>query len=260
MRSKRFFDLALCLAGGVVWVPTVLLGALLVLLMSGRPIFYASMRKVETGEPIRIVKFRTMVRNAAELVNRDTVPCEDNVRFLNIPPDSPLYTRPGRLLERFGVTELPQFVHILRGEMSMVGNRPLPQNVMDCLAQEHGNAGDRFLTPAGLTGPAQLVGRQALSDRERLDLEGAYSLGCLRSYSVLLDIKIIVMTVLIVLHLRPSLSYQGVLALIDRHTTGSIVQAPPTDLTIVTPAPAPQVAGGLGQQVFPSVERPAVEA
>lgn len=256
MRSKRIVDVALCLTGAVVWVPTVLLGALLVLLMSGRPVFYASLRKTTTASPTRIIKFRTMVRNAAELVNRDTVPCDDNVRFLNIPPDSPLYTRPGRLLERFGITELPQLVHILRGEMSIVGNRPLPQNVMDCLAEEYPNAGDRFLSPAGLTGPAQLVGRQVLTDIERLNLEGAYSRGCLRSYSALLDLKIIVMTVLIVLHLRPSLSYQGVLDLIERHT-GSLVSAPPADLTI---APVPLgVTSSVARPIFDPVELPAVE-
>ena len=127
------------------------------------------MRRVSTADLMRVVKFRTMVKNADKIANRDTLPV-DQVRFLNIPPDSPLYTRAGRLLERCGITELPQFVHVLSGRMSIVGNRPLPDNVMDCLREEYPYADDRFLTRAGLTGPAQLVGRDALTDDERLRL------------------------------------------------------------------------------------------
>jgi lipopolysaccharide/colanic/teichoic acid biosynthesis glycosyltransferase len=231
VKTKRIFDLALCTVSAVVWLPTLLLGSLLVLVFSGRPVLYASMRKVSVADPVKIVKFRTMVRNAAEIVNRDTVPVQGDVRFLNIPPDSPLYTKPGHLLEMFGITELPQFFHVLRGQMSIVGNRPLPQNVMDCLNQEHSDAEDRFLTPAGLTGPAQLVGRSVLTDSERLELEGAYSRGCLRSYSPLLDLKILVMTVLIVLRMRPGYTVPDVLSMIDRHT-GMTVAPPPHDLSV----------------------------
>lgn len=170
MRMKRLFDLTLTLGSAIFWLPTVLGAALMVLVFSGRPIFYSSPRRVSTAAPMKIVKFRTMVRNAAQLVNRDSVPLDNGVRFLNIPSDSPLYTRTGRIIERFGVTELPQFVHVLSGKMSIVGNRPLPENVMACLREEYRNADDRFLSPAGLTGPVQLVGRQVISYADRLSL------------------------------------------------------------------------------------------
>ena len=221
MKAKRILDLAISLGSAIVWLPTVVGGALLVLLFSGRPAFYRSQRRVSTEAPMTIVKFRTMVRNAAQLVNRDAVPFDNNVRFLNIPSDSPLYTRIGRIIERFGVTELPQFVHVLSGRMSIVGNRPLPENVMSCLREEYQHADDRFLSPAGLTGPVQLIGRQELSDADRLNLEGAYSRGVLRSYSVLLDIKILVLTVFIVLGLRSSLELSQVHELIEKHTSGA---------------------------------------
>jgi lipopolysaccharide/colanic/teichoic acid biosynthesis glycosyltransferase len=194
---------------------------------SGRPVFYRSMRRVSTRDLMRVVKFRTMVKNADKIANRETLPVT-NVRFLNIPPSSPLYTRAGRLLERCGITELPQFVHVLSGKMSIVGNRPLPDNVMDCLREEYPYADERFLTPAGLTGPAQLVGRDALTDDERLRLESAYCRACVHSYSLWLDIAILVYTVLIVVGVKKPLDYQGVLDLIERHSKTSKVVQPET--------------------------------
>jgi lipopolysaccharide/colanic/teichoic acid biosynthesis glycosyltransferase len=214
MTRKRALDLTLTVLGAIAWVPAVLVAAALVLLSSGRPVFYRSQRRVSKNGVMRTVKFRTMVKNADKIANRTTLPV-NNVRFLNIPTDSPLYTRAGRILERCGITELPQFVHVLSGKMSIVGNRPLPENVMDCLREEYSYADDRFLTPAGLTGPAQLVGREALTDDERLRLESAYCRACIHSYSIWLDLSILIYTVLIVIGVKKSLDYQGVLDFID---------------------------------------------
>lgn len=217
MRTKRVFDLFVAVTAAIAWVPVLLGASLMVLLMSGRPVFYRSNRWVRNGEMVRTIKFRTMVKNADKLVNRTTVPVE-GVRFLNIPPDSPLYTRPGRILEGLGLTEIPQLIHVLRGEMSIVGNRPLPDAVMKCLREEFPYADDRFLTPAGLTGPVQLVGRDSLSDSERLRIEGAYCRAVLHGYRLRLDFTVLLSTVLIVAHLKKPLDYQGVMDLIDRHT------------------------------------------
>lgn len=212
---KRAFDLTLTVCGAALWVPVVLVGAMLVLVGSGRPVFYRSRRRVSREVTMRVVKFRTMVRNADRIANRDTIPVTD-VRFLNIPPDSPLYTRVGRFLERFGITELPQFVHVLTGRMSLVGNRPLPENVMVSLREEFPHADTRFLSKAGLTGPAQLVGRAVLTDDERLHLEGAYCLACVQGYSIRLDVAILLRTMLIVLGVLRPMTYQEVLDLIAR--------------------------------------------
>ena len=227
MTRKRALDLFLTAFGAIAWVPAVLVAASIVLVTSGRPVFYRSMRRVSTRDLMRVVKFRTMVKNADKIANRETLPVT-NVRFLNIPPSSPLYTRAGRLLERCGITELPLFVHVLSGKMSIVGNRPLPDNVMDCLREEYSYADERFLTPAGLTGPAQLVGRDSLTDDERLRLESAYCRACVHSYSLWLDIAILVYTVLIVIGIKKSLDYQGVLDLIERHSKTSKLVEPET--------------------------------
>jgi lipopolysaccharide/colanic/teichoic acid biosynthesis glycosyltransferase len=219
MHLKRLFDLVVVTLAAVVWLPAVLAGALLILLTAGRPVFYRSNRLVGSGAPTKVVKFRTMVKNADKLVNRDTVPVT-NTRFLNIAPDSPLYTKAGRFLERCGLTEIPQLFHVVTGKMSIVGNRPLPTNVMDALLEEYPYAGDRFLAPAGLTGPAQLVGRDALSDSERLRIEGAYCHAVLDGYRFRLDFTILLATVLIVARVKQSMTYAEVMDLIA-HASGS---------------------------------------
>jgi lipopolysaccharide/colanic/teichoic acid biosynthesis glycosyltransferase len=219
MNKKRALDVVITGLAAVIWVPVLLLSALAVLVSSGRPVLYRSMRRVSTDDVLRIVKFRTMVKNAEALVNRSTVPIQNDVRFLNIAPDSPLYTRVGRLLERCGITEIPQLMHVLRGQMSIVGNRPLPENVVTALRDEYPTADDRFLTKSGLTGPAQLVGRSALTDLERLTLEGAYCRACVRRYSIWLDVSILFATVMIVIGVKKAYTYQGVLDLIDRRSS-----------------------------------------
>jgi hypothetical protein len=101
--------------------------------------------------------------------------------------------------------------------MGVVGNRPLPENVIRALREEFPWAEDRFLTPAGLTGPVQLVGRDAISDEARLTLEVEYCKGCLDSYSARLDFLILWYTVLIALRLCRPMTIEEVRCLIRRY-------------------------------------------
>ena len=76
-----------------------------------------------------MIKFRTMVRNAESIYNRTAVPIQkDGVRSLNLPPESPLYTRTGHIIERLAFTEIPQLLLVLRGDMSwsVTGHSPRP--------------------------------------------------------------------------------------------------------------------------------------
>jgi lipopolysaccharide/colanic/teichoic acid biosynthesis glycosyltransferase len=156
-----------------VWLSVLVLCAALILVLEGRPVFYVSQRQVGLNRVERIMKFRTMKRNADKLLNRDTVPVT-HTAFLNIPSDSPIYTPIGHLIERWGMTEIPQLLHVLSGKMSLIGSRPLPERVMDVLRSKHPHTDQRFLTSAGLSGPVQLIGRDVLSDDDRLSLEAAY--------------------------------------------------------------------------------------
>lgn len=200
---KRTFDIVVVCLAAFVWVPVVLLGALAVLVFSGRPIFYRSRRWVGPQTAIQMIKLRVMVRDADKVV----API-DAGRFLNTPPDSPLYTPVGRVLDRLGLNEIPQFVHVLRGEMSIVGARPLTEVVRGALIEQHREIDARWETPAGLTGLPQLVGRLDLTDQQRLALEIAYSRRAATDPSVRLDFMILLYTVLITFGLKKPLSFE----------------------------------------------------
>jgi lipopolysaccharide/colanic/teichoic acid biosynthesis glycosyltransferase len=214
--AKRAFDLFVTTLAMIAWVPVLILSSLAVLVFDGGPIFYVSPRRVYRKQTIPVLKFRTMRRDADRIANRATVPIE-GVRFLNIPRDSPLYSRVGRVLERCCFTELPQLLHVLSGKMSLVGNRPLPENVIDSLCDAYPGAEDRFGTPAGLTGPIQLAGRENLSDAQRLRIEIRYCDVARSSYSMSLDFMILLYTVLVVSGMHRSFTCEEIEELLSRH-------------------------------------------
>lgn len=213
---KRLFDLGVTLLAAVAWVPVLLLAGLAVLLLEGAPVLYVSRRRVYRDRTQPVLKFRTMRRDAERIASRATVPIEDT-RFLNIPPDSPLYTPVGRVLERFCLTELPQLLHVLRGEMSLVGNRPLPEDVIAALKDAHPDVEQRFASRCGLTGPVQLAGRERVSDAQRLRIEVKYCQVALQSYSMRLDFMILLYTVLMGLRLHLPFSATEVEELLARY-------------------------------------------
>ena len=216
LAKKRLLDLSVVLAGAVVWMPAVAICALALLALNGRPIFYVSLRHVSLDRLLRVVKFRTMVRDADKVINRQTVPITSQ-RFLNTPIDSPAYTRAGRIVERMHFTELPQFFHVLWGTMSIVGSRPLPSSVFYALLQEYPHAGARFDSPAGMTGLAQLIGREYVSDEDRLSLEAAYCQVCLTNYSPLLDFEILTKTLFTAIRLIPPMTLQDTQRLLEKY-------------------------------------------
>lgn len=213
MRRKRVFDLVVVSLAALAWVPVVVLTAACVLLLSGRPVFYRSKRSVGARRVINMMKFRVMVPHAHRM---SVAAAEDH--FLNHPPDSPLYTPTGRFLERWGITELPQLFHVVTGSMSIVGSRPLTHAVHASLRARHAHVDDRFVTRAGLTGPPQLVGREALSADERLHLEASYCRAVRTSYRFRLDFIILLYTVLIVLKVKRPMTYGEALGLVHRHS------------------------------------------
>jgi lipopolysaccharide/colanic/teichoic acid biosynthesis glycosyltransferase len=215
--GKRLFDIVVTVASSVVWFPVLCGCALAILLREGRPVVYVSRRRFYLDEATGIPKLRTMVRNAQQIANRDTVPIE-GVRFLNIPLESELYTPIGRFVERFQFTELPQLFLVLLGKMTLVGNRPLPENVVRALRIEYPHCEERFMLPGGMTGPMQLVGREFLTDPDRLALEIDYCHACVADYSPRLDFMILLLTVLIHLKFIPPFTVEEVRALMRRYS------------------------------------------
>ena len=183
--TKRIFDVLFCIA---IFLPVTVVAAICAIavwLESPGPVFYSQLRIGKDGRPFRMYKFRTMVQNAEEL--------KASLAHLNVLPppdfkipDDPRVTRVGRFLRRTSLDELPQFVNVLKGDMSIVGPRPA-EDGMDTYRLWYG---ERLEVPPGITGIWQLEGRAAISFDERL----RYDLEYIRTMSLWLDIKLIVRT------------------------------------------------------------------
>jgi exopolysaccharide biosynthesis polyprenyl glycosylphosphotransferase len=184
---KRSFDVAVASMLLLVLSPLLAAMAIAVRLSSRGPIFYRSWRPGIGGVPFPCLKFRTMYHDAdrrqAELEERN-----EATGALFKMRDDPRITRVGRLLRRFSLDELPQLSNVLRGQMSLVGPRPLPQRDFDRLEEWHKK---RYLVLPGITGLWQVSGRADLDFDDLVRLDFLY----LERWSVFLDLTILVKTV-----------------------------------------------------------------
>ncbi|RYE24538.1 MAG: sugar transferase [Sphingobacteriaceae bacterium] len=195
--SKRIFDIAFSLGCLLVLMPLFLLVAALIAIESRGSIVYRS-KRVGTGYKIfDFYKFRSMRSDAdkqlIDLSNLNQYAAEDDQTgksiFVKLKND-PRVTRVGAFIRKTSIDELPQLFNILKGDMSVVGNRPLPLYEAEQLTSNEWAT--RFLGPAGLTGLWQISrrGREDMSERERKKLDNFYA----RKYSFWFDIKIILGT------------------------------------------------------------------
>lgn len=156
-RAKRVLDIAVSAAGLVVFAPVMAYAFLAVVIESGWPALYSQRRTGFEGRPFRIWKFRTMVKDAESRRTELLALNEAPFPAFKIRND-PRVTRVGRLLRKSSADELPQLWNVLRGDMSLVGPRPLPTIEADALDL----AGrQRLLARPGITGPWQLSNRHA---------------------------------------------------------------------------------------------------
>jgi exopolysaccharide biosynthesis polyprenyl glycosylphosphotransferase len=183
---KRAMDLFVSAVVLVLISPLLLLASLAILIDTGRPVFFRQRRAGKDGDPFTMIKFRTMVADAedrlSELIDLSKL---DEPAFKI--PDDPRVTRVGRLLRRSSIDELPQFINVLRGEMSLVGPRPEEEAVV-ALYDERQRG--RLAIKPGLTGPMQVYGRGDLTFEERLAMERDY----LDNLSLLTDLQILMRT------------------------------------------------------------------
>lgn len=183
---KRTMDVTVSVTMLILLSPAILAIALLILIDSGRPVFFRQRRAGRDGEPFTMVKFRTMVRGAEDQLDRLVDLKELDEPAFKIAND-PRVTRIGRLLRRFSLDELPQFVNVLKGEMSLVGPRPEEEAVV-ALYNERQRV--RLAVKPGMTGPMQVYGRGGLTFEERLAMERDY----LDNLSVTGDLAILLRT------------------------------------------------------------------
>nr|WP_294945482.1 sugar transferase [uncultured Mucilaginibacter sp.] len=197
--GKRFLDLFISSMMLIGLSPVMLIVAIAIKFDSKGPVFYKS-KRVGTGYKVfDFYKFRSMRTDADQLLaklsetnNQYAVEEEGTTKsaFVKIKND-PRITKLGNFLRNSSLDELPQLFNILRGDMSVVGNRPLPVYEAEMLTSNEWSM--RFLGPAGLTGLWQISkrGKEDMSERERKKLDNFYA----QKYSFWLDVKIIIGTV-----------------------------------------------------------------
>jgi exopolysaccharide biosynthesis polyprenyl glycosylphosphotransferase len=184
---KRTFDLVGALLLLTALSPLLILLALSIKLSSRGPVFYRSHRPGIGGRCFPCLKFRTMVAGAEQLQDRLEEHNEMGGALFKM-RDDPRVTAVGRFLRRWSLDELPQLFNVIRGEMSLVGPRPLPQRDYDRLDDWHRK---RYLVLPGMTGLWQVSGRSELDFDELVRLDFLY----LERWSVFLDLTILLKTI-----------------------------------------------------------------
>ncbi len=213
---KRIFDLIVIVLALPLWGVVLIIVYLINIVLNRLPGFYKSTRVVSNNSEHDIYKFRTMKKNIDKTMNRDAIPYAE-AAFYNIPITSNAYTKFGLIVEKFGLTEIPQLIHVFSGIMSIVGSRPLPRNVYTKLiGKDRELCLNRFLTKPGLTGLPQLVGRDNLSDIDRLTLESSYSKWAIDNYKWSVDFLILFYTVCIVINIKKPMTIVGALKLLKQ--------------------------------------------
>lgn len=171
---KRFFDLSTALIGLVVLSPIILVLAILIRQKLGSPILFIQTRPGLHGKPFKMVKFRTMTD--ARDADGNLLP--DNIRLIAF----------GRFLRSTSLDELPELWNVLKGDMSLVGPRPL---LMEYLPRYTPDQARRHEVRPGITGWAQINGRNAISWNEKFKLDVWY----VDNQSFWLDLKILFLTI-----------------------------------------------------------------
>ena len=196
---KRTEDIIFSLLILVILSPILFLLCLVSFLTQGWPIFYVSRRMVTAKKEISIPKFRTMAKDAKnEKYGLERKYMKKG--YLDIPLNSEVYTPLGRFMEKTQLVEVPQVILVLLGEMSFVGNRPLPKKNVDLLKENFPDQWQkRFNAPTGMTCVTQIVGKLNLDAKQRLELESLYSDVYMNGNVLRADVYIIFSTIILVL-------------------------------------------------------------
>jgi sugar transferase EpsL len=185
--GKRVLDLFVLLVVSPFVVPLAIVVALVVRFKMGSPVLFRQVRPGYKAKPFTLLKFRTM--NSA---------CDEHGNLL---PDERRLTQLGKLLRRYSLDEIPQLWNVLKGEMSLVGPRPLLTQYLSRYTPEQAR---RHEVKPGMTGWAQVNGRNALSWEEKFERDIWY----VNKVSLYLDVQILLRTIFQVA-MRSNISYEG---------------------------------------------------
>jgi lipopolysaccharide/colanic/teichoic acid biosynthesis glycosyltransferase len=183
---KRVMDISCSGIGLVVCAPLFAMVALAIRLDSPGPVFFRQTRMGRKGVPFQMLKFRSMVQGADR--QRITLQHRNESDGLFKIVGDPRVTRVGRFIRRTSIDELPQLVNVLRGEMSLVGPRPL---VLEEDERVEGHGRGRLQLAPGMTGPWQLLGPLRVPLREMANVDYLYG----TNWSLWTDVKVLLRTV-----------------------------------------------------------------
>jgi lipopolysaccharide/colanic/teichoic acid biosynthesis glycosyltransferase len=171
---KRLMDIIGSILGLLLLSPILIVVALWIRLTLGSPIMFCQVRPGLHGKPFRMIKFRTMTNE-----------CDENGHLL---PDEKRVTKFGMFLRKTSIDELPELFNVLKGDMSLVGPRPLLMQYLPLYTPEQAR---RHKVKPGITGLAQINGRNTISWEQKFEYDILY----LEHQSLLLDIKILFLTI-----------------------------------------------------------------
>lgn len=183
---KRLFDIFIALVGVIVLViVTIILATFYSFGKNKGRIFFFQERIGLNGKKFKIYKYRSMVENAEEILKRNPKLYKKYIEnsYKLLPEEDPRMTRLGRFIRKYSIDEIPQFINILKGEMSFIGPRPVIEEEL----LQYGERVSKFLSvKPGATGWWQVSGRSEIGYPERCDMELYYVDNC----SFKLDMKI----------------------------------------------------------------------
>ena len=183
---KRIFDIVFSSLILLILSPILLLISLVIKLTSKGKVFFTQERVGLNGKPFKIYKFRTMVENAEKIGT-------GHYSFRNDKRVTPI----GKILRKTSLDEIPQLLNVLRGDMSIVGPRPLPYSKIKDLKELPHHLKKRFSMKPGLTGWSQVNGRNKLSFEEKLKYDNDY-IDKFERFGILFDLFIIIKTLLVI--------------------------------------------------------------
>ena len=182
---KRFMDTLISLLALIITSPILLVSAICIKKNDGGKVFFRQKRATVHGRVFEIIKFRTM---------------HENVENFSSTEDDERITRVGKVLRKYRIDELPQFVNILKGDMSLVGPRPeMLENVED-YEKDLPEVRYRLRMKAGLTGLAQIYGKYNTTSRDKLMLDLMY----IENYSLVRDVQLLFQTILVLFRAEDS--------------------------------------------------------
>jgi lipopolysaccharide/colanic/teichoic acid biosynthesis glycosyltransferase len=184
--TKRIVDIIVAVLALVAFLPLFLIVALLVKVTSKGPVLFRQQRLGKNGKPFDCLKFRTMVVDAEQILHQDPALLREFENNFKLQHD-PRITCIGHFLRRSSLDELPQFVNVLRGEMSLIGPRPI---VPKELTKYHVYGGKLLSVKPGLSGMWQANGRSETTYAERIVMDMEYIDQC----SFALDMKLLLLT------------------------------------------------------------------